>query len=337
MVENRKRVSSIPYTRYINRKKENPNKWAGGILPKGVESNAYKIPNNGIKGSDAGWKKFNLINRSIAEWLNKNENGQVGNKNNPIKYHSGVNHALSSQVMLFNLVIPMILKGDLSPLLKALGENDSSRNNWDPTFEYSDQSILDEDKKSPTSVDLSLECGDGRILIEAKHTEREFGGCSVFKNGSCTGENHLLKDGRCIFNGKDSNTGEYEKKYVNPRKYAVLLKKILKREWQNMTLCPMASYSQFYRLVMMGIVKAEANWKLVILHDGQNPVFSTKRENATSNIIDFLKGSMKEEYSSRVVAVPSQEVIEQMKEAGFRNEANHLSARYDYTGSGKSE
>jgi len=99
------------------------------------------------------------------------------------RIHRRFRSGLSSQAMLLNLVGPLLLKGDFTPIeaaLRAQGiewPHGISRGE----FEYEDPCVFNEKGPgTPTSIDLALFDSKDvpRIFIEAKLTEERFGGCS---------------------------------------------------------------------------------------------------------------------------------------------------------------
>ena len=103
--------------------------------------------------------------------------------------------------MLFNLVWPLVLQKDLSPLAHAFKQNGLA---WpseaaSAKFEVENRSIFNEDSGQPTSIDLMIAGQDHRqsLFIESKLVEREFGGCSVFDGGDCDGRNPAHQFQRC--------------------------------------------------------------------------------------------------------------------------------------------
>ena len=95
--------------------------------------------------------------------------------------------------MLFNLVGPLIVRQDLSPLEIAFKRNNIFwlEEKLKASLEFEDRRIFNEDAGLPTSIDLIIqeETGLPRIVVESKLVEREFGGCSMFTAGDCDGRN----------------------------------------------------------------------------------------------------------------------------------------------------
>ena len=96
--------------------------------------------------------------------------------------------------MVFNLIGPMIVNSDLSPLISLLRKKGITINGNEVVlaeFEFEDRKVFNEDSGQPTSIDLVIkdEANKPIIFIESKFTEKEFGGCSVYKQGDCDGRN----------------------------------------------------------------------------------------------------------------------------------------------------
>ncbi len=64
----------------------------------------------------------NMILEGVANYIQA-EVDQRAAENRGFPLHKYIHHGLSSQAMLFNLVVPMILQQDLSPLLDVLRES----------------------------------------------------------------------------------------------------------------------------------------------------------------------------------------------------------------------
>lgn len=116
----------------------------------------------------------------------------------PFPLHEYLHHGLSSQAMLFNLLLPLLDAGDLPALAPAFTEAGcpfpgSPR----ARLEVSDREVFDERNAQPTSFDLVIE-GDGApVLVEAKLVETGFGGCSLVEKGNCDASNPAADHARC--------------------------------------------------------------------------------------------------------------------------------------------
>ncbi len=151
--------------------------------------------------------------------------------------------------MVFSLVGPLIVKMDLEPL-RIIMEAGIPWPTGELTagFEYDDRAIFHEDSGRPTSVDLAISGEEtGRIFIEAKLVETEFGDCSVFSGGDCDGK--------------------------NPASYGLegcYLQHIGRKYWERMNefgfslgsgpICPFVSYYQLFRQIGRTCTTIIAEW-----------------------------------------------------------------------------
>ena len=145
------------------------------------------------------WPK-NIIDPSVVALVN----AQIASRRDagkPFPLHKYVHHGLSSQAMLFNLVGPLITRNDLAPLETAMSEAGVK---WPAggrasTFEFEDRSVFNELQGQPTSIDLVIgePSEPGAVFIESKLVENGFGGCSLFAEGDCNGENPSENFGSC--------------------------------------------------------------------------------------------------------------------------------------------
>lgn len=134
----------------------------------------------------------NIICSDVVEYIKKEREWNLGKKFFPL--HQYIHHGLSSQAMVFNLLGPLIVRDDLSPMQQAIEQLGIK---WpigkvNVEFEYDDSTIFNEDSGQPTSIDLAISGETNKIFIEAKLVEREFGGCSVFSRGDCDGKNPII-------------------------------------------------------------------------------------------------------------------------------------------------
>ena len=190
------------------------------------------------------WKK-NIILEEVADYVEKfKDNCERLGK--PFPLHKYVHHGLSSQAMAFNLIGPLITRNDLDPLLRILNHgNVFSVQATSASFEYEDRTVFNEDTGQPTSIDVVLNDGGYQpaVFIESKFVEKEFGGCSVFAGGDCSGRNPLTDKNQCFLHFID-------------RKYWELMEKngfdvVLRDEKQ----CIFVAHYQFFREVLFSIEK----------------------------------------------------------------------------------
>ena len=141
----------------------------------------------------ARWEDWpnNIILPEVAAYIAKERERRSTIKGLPL--HKYIHHGLSSQAMLFNLVGPLILPQDMTPLEIAFKRNNIPwpEGQLNASLEYENRSVFKEDVGQPTSIDLIVQDESSKpgVFIEAKLVEREFGGCSVFRAGDCDGRN----------------------------------------------------------------------------------------------------------------------------------------------------
>lgn len=269
----------------------------------------YETQKNGyILDKHENWHK-NIISQDVVDYI-KSERDKRANNRQGFPLHKYIHHGLSSQAMLFNLAGPLIMTGnqDLSPLRLAFEKHGI---NWPKgkltaRLEDEDRSIFNEMTQQPTSIDLVIENEDksGGLYIEFKFVEREFGGCSVFKNGDCDGRNPAKDRSTCYLH------------HIG-RKYWDLLDKygFLNGPIAENATCFLATYYQFFREVLYAL---ERNGAFVLLVDKRNPTFCS-RSNDQRGLFPFLKGFAPAELKDRVYMVTVQEVVTAINESGKYN------------------
>ena len=144
------------------------------------------------------WACDGLYSKSPFIEKIKNECEQKGK---PFPLHKYLHHGLSSQAMAFNLIGPLITRNDYEPLIQIIQENgiENGKHIDSAIFEYEDRSVFNEDSGQPTSIDIVLTDSKRTpvFFIESKLVEKEFGGCSVFSEGDCNGENPISNKEQC--------------------------------------------------------------------------------------------------------------------------------------------
>lgn len=246
------------------------------------------------------WKDWpkNIIIREVAEYVQHEFESRIANdKNFPL--HKYLHHGLSSQAMLFNLVGPLIVRGDLAPLQKAFEETgiDWPTGCVTPEFEVENREIFNEDTGQPTSIDLAIrgESGNQSLYIEAKLVEHEFGGCSVFEGGDCDGRNP---------------SGNFEQCYLHHigRRYWLLLEKygFLDRFMFSSPICPFVAYYQYFRELLFAI---ESGGDFVLLYDRRNPTFYCGTSPNERGLMPFLETFVPKSLRSRIHSVSIQKVV----------------------------
>ena len=246
----------------------------------------------------------NIICADVAEYIQQEHERHLGKESFPL--HKYLHHGLSSQAMIFNLIGPLIVRKDLEPLRIAIERAGIA---W-PTgkitaeFEYDDRTIFNEDSGQPTSIDLVISGETESIFIEAKFTEPEFGGCSVFSRGDCDGRNPLSYglDG-CYLH----HIGRKYWEIMNEFGFVEIV-------FASGPICPFANYYQFFREVLLSLKKEGC---FMLLHDERSPVFvKTSKNGKESGLWPFLMESVPAEHVPRIGRVTIQQIVMAIDESG---------------------
>jgi len=203
----------------------------------------------------------NIILKEVAAYIQAEQNSRLTKDAFPL--HKYLHHGLSSQALLFNLVGPMITRNDFTPLQTVLINNNIP---WpegivQARFEDDDRRVFNEDSGQPTSIDCLI-TSDGNetpLFIESKFVEKEFGGCSVFSEGDCDGQNPLNDLSSCYLH----HIGRLYWKRMEEHGF-------LNSPMVSDHICPFTIYYQFFREAMYAI---EKKGHFILLHDERNPVF----------------------------------------------------------------
>jgi len=247
----------------------------------------------------------NIILTEVAEYIQEEHARREGEKRG-FPLHKYIHHGLSSQAMLFNLVGPLIVAGDLAPLQQAFAGQGIAwpEGNITASFEYEDRKVFNEDTGQPTSIDLVLRDSSGhpRLFVEGKLVEKEFGGCSVFAAGDCDGRNPARDFSLCYLH----HLG---------RKYWELLNEhgfLSGGIGQNAT-CILSSYYQFFREVIFAL---ELGGSFVLLSDERSPTFSCIGSPGKRGLMPFLLAMVPQSLHAHVATVSIQQVVAAIKSSG---------------------
>lgn len=209
----------------------------------------------------ADWHR-NLILPEVAAYIESQIAAAQDGRRCPFALNRYVNHGLSSQALLFNLVGPLIVRGDLAPLRDAFA---GAGVPWpggkaQAGFEIESRQVFNERRGQPTSLDLVISGAPGTapLFVEAKFTEKAFGDCSIVLD-RCDAANPLDDLDRC---------------YLHRNGY---------RYWQRMDeygflagsaaaerRCVLANHYQFFREVLFAL---HYDGHFVLLHDARSPLF----------------------------------------------------------------
>lgn len=247
----------------------------------------------------------NIILPEVAQYIQR-EQKQRQQAKKPFPLHKYIHHGLSSQAMLFNLVGPLVVEKNLSPLKLAF---EKAGINWpdeevSPMFEVENREIFNEDTGQPTSIDLVLQGhnGAGSLFIEAKLIESEFGGCSIFADGDCSGCNPVANFDHCFLH------------HIG-RQYWILMKKygFLQGPAGASPICPLALYYQFFREILFSI---ESGGDFVLLFDQRNPTFFHHDSANDRSLMPFLISFVPQDLKGRIHAISIQQIIAAYHEYG---------------------
>lgn len=250
------------------------------------------------------WHK-NIILPEVAQYI-QNEQKRRNEMRERFPLHKYIHHGLSSQAMLFNLVGPLVVQGDLTPFRQALEANNIPwpADGATAIFEVEDRAIFNEDSGQPTSIDMVIrgERNTRSLFIEAKLVEREFGGCSVFQGGDCDGRNPTHDLGHCYLH------------HIG-RRYWELLEKhgFLSGPVGASPICPLTLYYQFFRELLFAI---ESGGDFVLLYDERNPAFFTPESAEKRGLMPLLRTFVPGKLRERVHALSIQRVVNSYKQFG---------------------
>jgi hypothetical protein len=258
----------------------------------------------------------NIILPEIADYVKEERAKRATIKGFPL--HKYIHHGLSSQAMLFNLIGPMIVRQDFSPLKVAIQKNNIfwPEGQLKANLEFEDRAIFNEDTGQPTSIDLIIfdKNESPRIMIEAKLVERKFGGCSVFNAGDCDGRNPAGNFSLCYLH------------HIG-RKYWKLLKKhgFLKGPLGKDTTCILSVHYQFFREVLFAL---ELDSIFVLLFDERNPTFICDGPHGERGLMPFLLSFVPETLHERVEMLSIQQVVDAIKSTGNHEWVGEFKSKY---------
>lgn len=250
------------------------------------------------------WEEWrnNIILKEVADYI-AGEKAKCETSNVPFPLHKYLHHGLSSQALAFNLIGPLITRSDLDPLIKVIALRTSiDLQVKHASFEYEDRNIFNEDSGQPTSIDIALFDSDQkpRIFIESKLVEPGFGGCSVFGDGDCSGENPLNDVKRCYLH-------HIGRKYWDSMSKNGFDKVLLgERE------CVFAAHYQFFREVLFSIEKGGI---FFLLSDERSPVFSKISEGRDAGLWPFLLSFVPKQHLDKLHFIKVQDILKEIEKS----------------------
>ncbi|MDP2312871.1 MAG: hypothetical protein Q8P41_08200 [Pseudomonadota bacterium] len=230
--------------------------------------------------------------------------------------HKYVHHGLSSQAMLFNLVLPLLETNDVDALGDAFraagvpwpGPGATAR------LEVEDREVFRERSGQPTSFDLCIEGANGPpVFVEAKLVEQEFGGCSLFGAGDCDGENPARDHARCALTG------------LGRTYWARLAELGFGDALAQGPICHLGSYYQFYREAAFALSRGG---HFVLLVHGDNPAFWREDGDSPRGLWPLLLRSVPAEHRSRLHRVTLQDATAALGTTGRHPWVEDFRARY---------
>jgi len=249
------------------------------------------------------WRQ-NIIVPEVFTYIEDERKKRNGKSGFPL--HKYVHHGLSSQALLFNLVGPLVVRKDMAPLRQLLEQKGIF---WpdgevEGAFEYENRDVFNEDSGQPTSIDFVIKDASNKpvIFIESKLVEKEFGSCSVFKNGDCDGRNPASDFSQCYLH------------HIG-RSYWTLLEKhgFMQGPLRTEKACIFTSHYQFFREILFAL---ELSGTFVLLSDERSPTFyCTKTDgSAPRGLMEFLCNLVPETVRHRIVSITIQELVQAIKE-----------------------
>ena len=249
----------------------------------------------------------NIIDPAVAQFIQDEiDRHVVARRAFPLS--QWIHHGLSSQALLFNLVGPLVMTGDLAPLRDVLTSHNIP---WpegpvNACFEYEDQAVFNEGAAQHTSIDLVLEGAPEapRLFVECKFVEREFGGCSVFRNGDCDGRNPATDLAKCYLHhiGRGYWTVLQEHGFLDGP-----------GPIRTDSTCILANHYQFFREVGLAL---SLGGVFVLLSDERSPTFYCNGPAGSRGLMDFLLGIVPEPVRPQIAGITIQQVVEAIKASG---------------------
>jgi POLQ-like helicase len=170
MVSSRARARAWPYPRHRGFRDKLQAAAAKWFADHGFSvSSRYRY----ILADRKAWSQ-NIILPEVAAYI-KEEQVRREAQQQGFPLHKYIHHGLSSQAMLFNLIGPLVVSGDLEPLQQALAQQGVTwpEGNLSASFEYEDRTVFNEDTGQPTSIDLVLKDGSDTPYLFIEEAGRE--------------------------------------------------------------------------------------------------------------------------------------------------------------------
>ena len=252
----------------------------------------------------AEWEqwKSNIILEEVSSYISA-QSAHAQESETPFPLHKYLHHGLSSQAMAFNLIGPLITRNHYQPLSDVLRKKhvDGTDEISSGSFEYEDRDVFNEDTGQPTSIDIVLKnsSGDPRVFIESKLVEQEFGGCSVFADGDCSGMNPIGCEDTCFLH------------FIGRKYWPLMAAHGITEYVKNDRLCLFTVHYQFFREVLLAVQKGGT---FVLLSDERSPVFSCRSADREKGLMPFLTSLLPEHVRAKVASISIQELTSSIEQ-----------------------
>ncbi|MBI2836106.1 MAG: hypothetical protein HYX85_00230 [Chloroflexi bacterium] len=243
----------------------------------------------------ADWRK-NILLSAVLNYVE--EEIRSRSQKNPFPLHKWIHHGLSSQVLLFNLLGPLVVgkQWNISDEILREAGIGFPANIVGAELETEDEHVFKEYRGQPTSIDLCLHTKTGEdVFIEFKFTEKNFGGCSVFANGDCDGKNPANDFSECYLHHIGCTYWDLM------RRYGLLTEQMRSDSW-----CPFSTLYQAYRVILFSL---EKRGHFLLLYDSRNPSFVAERINVRRGLFYRVYESLPENVKDRCHSLSTQSVV----------------------------
>jgi len=312
----RARAKEWPYPRRVHFQRQMQDAAASWFAERGYP---VRSKQKYILANPEDWPK-NIILPEVVEQINTIK-ADHDSRGHGFALHKYLHHGLSSQAMIFNLIVPLMVRDDLVLLNDALTRIGLQASSPVSTaiLEYEDRSVFNEDSGQPTSIDLVL--GDDTrsplLFVEFKFTESEFGGCSVFASGDCDGRNPAANPNLCYL-------------HFIGREYWIRLweQGFLAGPIASQKLCILAQYYQFFRVLLFAL---HHDRPFVLMYDECNPAFVSQGTPGVRGLVPFLMTFVPDKHQDKVGLLSIQDVVHEIKASGHHSWVAVFEKKYGLT------
>ncbi len=311
----RKRALEWPYPRYKKYQRE-----LRKVATEWFREKDYPVSNKYsflLANRERDWR-CNIILDEVVNYIEA-EIAKAALDKRAYPLHQHIHNGMSSQAMLFNLIGPLIVRDDYSPLKAAVSKSGISWPDGPITadFEVSGSAIFKEEVAQPTSIDLVIKGGEANdsLFIEAKLSENEFGGCKIFEDGDCNGANPSPPFDMCYLQW-------IYRTYWDQMQERGLLDGLL----GSSPFCPFASHYQFFRELLFALHEGGS---YVLLYDPRNPTFLSNGPFGERGLFLFLVSFLPDDLKSRVSSLSIDQVFKEIVESDLHDDwTGEFTAKY---------